>query len=217
MRKFALCAVTLLLVCSISASADTVITYVSGPATLDSYNTTTAGASATPWTIGETFTGVSGLVLELSSNTGGSPVGPDNSTGTIHSAGKWFSKTVTNNTGVAWTSFEIELQSVLGVPSTDGDGLSFAQGGGLTFTSDKFSDLTKLEITRDYLNFSNGTVGIGESVTFLFAITDIANNPFWLLETPNKADVLPGVPEPCTMLLLGSGASLFGYLRKRKA
>ena len=109
--------------------AATVISPYAGLVTLDVQpDTSYAGFSDSPWTIFETFTAVAAGDLRFSSETG-SPVGPSNTTGTLQSYGKWIQKTVTNNTGSTWTSFEIELQSDYGQPSVDGDGLSFAQVG----------------------------------------------------------------------------------------
>jgi hypothetical protein len=213
MKKVLFLAV-LMLMAGISASATT-ITVSAGNATITA-DTSSTGALATPWAINEQYSGPGAVTLQLQSATGGSAVGPGNATGTPnHDDGRWVSKTVTNNTTDTWTSFELELQSVLGVPSTDGDGLSFAQGGGLTFSSNVFLTITRLEITRDYLNFSNGSVLPGDSVNFLFAITDNGPNPtFWLVETPNKVDT--PVPEPASIMLLGSGlAGLAGALRRK--
>ena len=154
-----------------AALSQTSATYVSGPGSISTYDFTKAGTLADPWLLSENFTGIGPLVINLS-NLQTHPVGPQNDTGSGHSYGKWFSKTVTNNTASAWTSFDLELQSVLGTPSTDGDGLSFAQGAGFAFTSDKFTTVHSIEDVRDFLNFDGGSVGIGESVTFSFAITD---------------------------------------------
>jgi hypothetical protein len=196
------------------AFADTQITVYSGNATV-SANTTTTGNLASPWTITENYTGPDAVALQFAVPTGasGSPIGPGNPTNSGHTNGRWISKTVTNNTTTAWTSYELELETVFGTPSGEGDGLSFAQGGGLTFSSDMFSTYTRIDVTRDYLNFSGGTVNPGSSVNFLFAITDnLSNNPFWLLQTPNKSDV----PEPASIMLLGSGlAGLAGVLRRK--
>ena len=194
------------------ATADSVITVNSGPTTAIA-NTSTAGSSADPWTITQTYSGSGGAKLQFDSESG-SPIGPGNPTGSGHTNGRWLEITITNDTGMPWTSFEFELQAILGIASSDGDGLSFAQGGELTFTSNVFSTYTRVDLERDYLNFSGGTVGSGENVSFLFAITDNReNNPIWLSETPNKVDV---VPEPATLLLVGSGLSALGWRKRLK-
>lgn len=194
------------------ATADSLITVHSGPTTAVA-NTSTAGSSVDPWTIAQTYSGTGGAILQFD-NEGGSPVGPGNPTGTGHWNGRWLEITITNDTGLPWTSFELELQAVLGTASSDGDGLSFGQGGELAFSSSVFSTYTRVDLERDYLNFSGGTVGSGENVSFLFAITDnLENNPIWLSETPNKVDV---IPEPATLLLVGSGLSALGWRKRLK-
>lgn len=191
----------------------TVISVESGGITLTSTDTSTTGSNASPWSIVENM--ITPGTLKFSQ----APLGTGNPTGSGHSLGKWISKTVTNTTGVAWTAFEMELQSILGTPSPDGDGLSFAQGSGLIFTSDVFSTYTRIDTTRDYLNFSGGTVATGGSVNFLFAITDSiattggeTNDPFYLLQTANKFE---GIPEPTTLALMGLGLASFGMMRRK--
>ena len=212
MKKYAILFLALMPLLLSAPGHATVITYVSGPGSLDSSDTTKTGTLADPWLLGETYSGVSPFILKFS-DSNGEPLGPGNPTGTGHDYGKWIKKTVVNNSGVEWTSFEIEVQSTLGIPSGQGDGISFADGSGITgsFSSDQFSTYTRIDDNRDYLNFHGGVVGIGESVTFWFAITDNApNNPFWLAETANKTDV----PEPATLLLLGFG--IFGAAIMKK-
>ena len=199
---------------AVSANADPIVAPVSGPFLLNSFNTSSLlGAQVTPWTINETFTGVGSGMLALRDSDDDS-LGPGNPTNTLHQTGRWIQKTVMNTSGAAWTSFELELQEILGTPSDDADGLSFAQGGGLVFTSNVFPTVTRQDITRDYLNFSGGVVPNGAVVTFLIAVTDTSpQGIFYFNQTPNRVDV-PAVPEPSTFLLLAAGLA-GGYIRFR--
>lgn len=200
---------------AVAGQAATIISVQSGGITLNSTNTGTAGTQADPWTISESMTGAG--VLQFLADPNGSPVGPENTTDSGHSTGRWISKSVTNNTGIAWTSFEVELQLVLGTPSGQGDGLSFADGSAvaMSFSSDVFPTYTRIDIARDYLNFSGGVVNPGQTVTFNFVITDnFDNNPFYLLQTPNRADI-GETPEPSTWAMFGSALIGAGLLRRR--
>lgn len=169
----------------------------------------TAGGAATPWVLNETMTSAGTVSV---SDDDGAPLPPSFG---LFASGAWITKTVLNSTVDTWTSFEMELQQILGTPSGEGDGLSFAQGSGLVFTSSAFTTLTKFEATRDYLNFSGGSVAPGASVTFTFAVTDNSpSSPIYLLQTPNKRDQ-PVPDASSTMLLVLAGITGVVGLRRK--
>jgi hypothetical protein len=208
-RTFAGLAMVVISVFELGAAP--IVAVQSGGIVIGSSNLTTAGTQAAPWTISETMSAAGVLVL---SDTDQIPL-QSPSTIPDFTSGNWFSKTVTNNSGAAWTSFELELQEILGTPSSEGDGLSFAQGAGLTFASNVFTTYTRIDITRDYLNFSGGTVAPGASVTFNFAVTDNSPiSPIYLAQTPNKVDTI--LPEPATFGLLGPVLLAGIWLTRRK-
>jgi hypothetical protein len=199
--------------CVPSLSAQAVFSVANGGITIDSQNTTGGLSTATPFTVSETMTASGTLAL---SDQDGDPLRFE-WTATGHGSGAWISKSVTNATGVAWTSFELELQQILGTASGEGDGLSFAQGGSLTFTSSHFSGYTRQDLTRDYLNFSGGIVNAGETVNFMFAVTDNSpTTPIYLAQIANKVDAPVGVPDSgqSALLVLVGLSALLGFRRK---
>ena len=119
----------------------------------------------------------------------------------------------------AWNSFDMELQEIFGTPSPDGDGLSFAQGftGARPFTSSVFTMVFEESTVRDQISFFGGTVNPGETVSFMFAITD--NSPidtFFLRQRPNFIDPeAPEIPVPAALPLLASAIGGLAYLRRR--
>jgi hypothetical protein len=126
--------------------------------------------------------------------------------------GIYVSKRVTNNSGVAWDFFDNELQQVIGVPSGEGDGLSFGQGfaGFRPFTSNIFTTFDEETFNRDYVNFRGGTVLPGQTVVMNFVITD--NSPeeiFYLRQRPNF------IPTPGAAAVLALGGLVAS--RRRRA
>jgi hypothetical protein len=170
------------------------------------------GSVADPFILLETFTGLDGTIsIEGLPQFG-------NKTGSNHTAGLVLVKNVLNSTGAPWTFFDHELQEILGTPSPDGDGLSFAQGCATCrpFVSDTFPVVFEEIIARDFVNFSGASVADGSSVTFRFSITD--NSPidlFFLRERPNFR-APEQAPEPAALFLLGFGLLGMGVIAWRR-
>lgn len=113
---------------------------------------------------------------------------------------------VRNLTGTPWIFFDHELREEQNTPSPEADGLSFAQGytSVRPFTSDLLPLANEVIDVRDFVNFSGGVVQPGQTVTFIYAITD--NSPddrFFLLQRPNFqpggvgfVNPTPPAPEP---------------------
>jgi hypothetical protein len=85
-----------------------------------------------------------------------------------------------NNSGIAWTEYEFELQTRLGEPSVFGDGISFDQRK--SDPENRSSDLFKMHDTNfepyDRLLFTKGSVDPRQTAGFSFFITDFT--PRWI-------------------------------------
>jgi hypothetical protein len=119
-----------------------------------------------------------------------------NRIGSVHSIGFALVKIVENATSLSWDSFEIELQSRLGIPSDYIDGLSFGQGSaaGRPFTGTGFRRAVIVDEPYDRVEFDEGRIPIRGQTTLRFVITEsLPLTVAYLLQRPLKplAQVFP--------------------------
>ena len=138
-------------------------------------------------------------------------------------------KNITNSTGTTWTSIANELLDPGLDPedprpqpgfvpigfstSSDQDGLSFAQGGGIPRTSTGFPTVVADELSdaRDFLDFIGGTgVTNGTSFNVKFGLRDSGTNQPFLLSQRINVRSTGGVPEPTTWAMMIGGFGLVG-------
>lgn len=92
-----------------------------------------------------------------------------------------------NNGGQGWIEFQFELQSILGQPSTDDDGLSFDQANKTPdyIWSSGFAEYYRELTPYDRLTFMKGKVDPLKTSSFTFRITDFTPKwQFWLVQEP---------------------------------
>jgi hypothetical protein len=123
---------------------------------------------------------------------------------------RMFSEILTNKSASAWTGFYIELRTVLDLPSTNSDGLSFGQISRgpqqliVDPNSPGFSSVGFESNEADWITFSGGSIAPGESVILNFAISETLASPgFYLLQAPMQE-----TPEPASFLLTVTALAL---------
>jgi len=163
---------------------------------LGGFQITGASGSGTiqdPFVLHEEITSAEDAVLvikDIDTNFG-------NRVGTHHAFAFVLTKVVTNRTPRAWTRFALEVREVLGSYSPYGDGLSFGQAStvGRPYTSNGFTTNTEIEEPYDSLEYSNGRIEPGSSVSMTFVISDASpEKMFFLLQQPGQVMAqLPGM------------------------
>jgi hypothetical protein len=141
-----------------------------------------AGTARDPFVLVEDITGEGPAILTvrgLDARAVGAPGGQA-------AAGFALVKVVTNRTAAPWSVFELELREALERPSTYEDGLSFAQAGGSdlrAFRADRFARVRREDEPVDAVEFDDGLVRPGETVTVSMVVTDYTPRPeFFLLQ-----------------------------------
>ena len=109
-------------------------------------------------------------------------------------------KQVANKSERVWAAFEVELQELRGKPSVYSDGLSFKQFASVApdVASDSFADNNRQFEPYDRIEFLNGHVDPGATVTFRLTITD---------PTPTREVYLLQDPKLLAAELLGPASS----------
>lgn len=142
------------------------------------------GSLDDPFIVTEQLTSQDGGVLVIrASPTFGNHIA------SFHSIGLALTKVVENRTDRAWPSFEIELQSKLGTPSDDQDGLSFGQGStaGRPFTSTSFARVEVLDRPYDRITLTDGKVPVGAQTVIRFVLSEsVPLQTVYLVQRPGQ-------------------------------
>jgi hypothetical protein len=151
------------------------------------------GSMDDPFVIVERMTSSAGGILEFQIDPGFG-----NRVGSQHSYGFALIKVIENATDLPWESFELELQSKLGVPSDHWDGLSFGEGSqaGRPFTAKGFARVTIVDEPYDRVEFEEGKILRGARATLRIVITEsMLLAKAYLAQRPVKpvAEILPRI------------------------
>jgi hypothetical protein len=145
---------------------------------------TGTGTLQDPFVVVEDVTGDTPILVIRGMN-----IGFGNRIGSQHVIGFAIAKIAINHTGSSWTEYRMELRTTPTEPSPYGDGLSFAQGytGGLPASSSGFHHARVIDEPFDAIDYTDGQIKPGESVSFDFMITDMTPKPeVFLLQQPVK-------------------------------
>jgi hypothetical protein len=145
---------------------------------------TGTGTLQDPFVVVEDVTGDTPILVIRGMN-----LGFGNRVGSQHVIGFAIAKICINHTGSSWTQYRMELRTTPTDPSPYGDGLSFAQGflGGPPASSSGFHHAKVIDEPFDAIDFTDGQIKPGESVSFDFLITDMTPKPeVFLLQQPVK-------------------------------
>jgi hypothetical protein len=143
-----------------------------------------SGSLADPFVLVEEITSDGPAILVVRGMTHGF----GNRIGSHHDVGFALTKMVRNGTGQPWSLFNLELREFFDRESPFGDGLSFGQAtvAGRPFRSDRFGETLETTEPFDGVQFLNGLVGPGETVTVSVVITD--TTPRWEFYLLQKRD-----------------------------
>jgi len=145
---------------------------------------TGTGTIQDPFVVVEDVTGDTPILVIRGMN-----IGFGNRIGSQHVIGFAIAKICINHTGSSWTEYRMELRTTPTDPSPYGDGLSFAQGftGGPPANSSGFHHARVIDEPFDAIDFSDGQIKPGESVSFDFMITDMTpKSEVFLFQQPVK-------------------------------
>jgi hypothetical protein len=189
--RFAICCTAALLLqtvlCPTAVSASLSVNGVTFSDKLGGFileKATGEGSMDDPFVLVERMTDINGGTLSFQVQPGFG-----NRIGSQHAVGFAVIKVIENATNLPWTAFEFELQSQLGIPSDDMDGLSFGQGSnaGRPFTADGFDKVTIVDRPYDRVEFDHGRIPIGRHVTIRFVISESQLlHEAYLLQRPSR-------------------------------
>ena len=143
-----------------------------------------SGSLADPFVLVEEITGDGPAILIVRGMTHRF----GNRVGSHHDVGFALTKRVRNGTGQPWSLFNLELREFFDRESPFGDGLSFGQAtaAGRPFRSDRFAETLETTEPFDGVQFFNGLIAPGETVTVSVVITD--TTPRWEFYLLQKRD-----------------------------